>query len=290
MKTQTKIVLDRKFDVSRTASVYPTIGKAYMCPSHSFICSPRVVKTGKNYYDSLKIFTEIIGQGKLPSGAKLMTQAEGLAIERSYQKEGKDPRSAEEFKDYFAKNKDEWNAWEWTLTGLRVPKGWENGKVDKGTGKYPRIVLIGDKECGELQVPAGGGKVIVELDDVFGIPSVTKEIPWPHRGYYAHWWFNPSPDFDKISGHYDIAVGRGCGRPHNEDERCLPVDASYGRWYATSDAGFRPVQGLIPEIEVVYSNVDVEKIKREIFRKARSEFAEDLKKLPMTELMKKYRL
>ena len=152
----TSVNIDQKFDVQKAASVYQSIGKAHSIPSYSFSCSPTVIKTGKNYYDSLKILTEMIEQGELPPDSRFMTQTEGHAIERSYTQKGKDPRKADEFKDYFAKNKDKVHMWEWTSTGLRVPKGWKNGKIDTDTEKYPRIVLIGDKEVGELQVPKIG--------------------------------------------------------------------------------------------------------------------------------------
>ena len=284
MATQTGIAVNRQFDIARAVSAYPQIGRAYSKPGHSVIIHPGVIRTDKNYRDSQKVLAEMIMRGELPSDARFMSQAEGRGIERVYLMQGKDPRKADEFKDYFE------NAWECTSTGLRVPKGWENGRIDNGTGKYPRIVLEGDKKVGELQVPVGNGRVIVEYDDVFGIPIETRDIAWPHTGYYSHFWLNHNPKLDETSGHNDVAVGRGGGWRHVVDEGCLDVDALYGRFVAVSDVGFRPVRGSVPEIQVVSSNVDVEQVRQEILGKARTEFAKDVKSLPAPELVRKYKL
>ena len=290
MAVQTEIALDRQFDIPRAVSVYPQIGRAYLKPAHSVSISPRVIRTDKNYYDSQKVLAEMIERGELPSDARFMSQAKGRGIERSYLMQGKDPRKADEFKDHFGKNENNWYAWELTSTGLRVPKGWENGRVDNGTGKYPRIVLEGDKKVGELQVPVGNGRVIVEYDDVFGIPIETREIAWPHTGYYSHFWLNQNPILDEISGHYDVAVGRRGAWHHAEGGRCLYVSADSGRFDAPSHAGFRPVRGSVPEIEIVSSNVDVEQIRQKILEKARAEFVKDVNSLSAPKLAKKYQL
>jgi hypothetical protein len=151
-----------------------------------------------------------------------------------------------------------------------VPKGWENGRVDSGTGKHPRYVIeanipeavrmlregaswedIGDsfnKVVGEYQAPEGDGNVIVESEDVFGLPLETRDIPYPHKGFYAHFWLDSGPRKDKISGHHDVAVRRGCGWHRDEDERCLDIDAVWGRWGAGSGGGFHPVRGPVPEV------------------------------------------
>ena len=127
MPAQTEVSVDRAFDMQKAASVYPLIGKVYTRSSHSFSCSPTLVRTGKNYYDSLQVLAEMIERGELPADTRFMMQAEGLGIENSYKRQEKDPRKAEEFRDYFAKNRDKVYMWEWTSTGLRVPKSWENG-------------------------------------------------------------------------------------------------------------------------------------------------------------------
>ena len=318
MPAQTEIALNT-FDAPRAASVYPSIGRAYTSPSHSFSCSPTLVRTGKNYYDSLQALAEMIERGELPADTRFMTQAEGLGIENSYKRQGRDPRKAEEFKDYFAKNRDKVYMWEWTSTGLRVPKGWEKGRVDNGTNKYPRIAIetnirkaiellrggatwqdIGDslnKEVGELQVPSGGGKVIVESDEVFGIPTEARDIAFPHEGYHSHWHLNAAPELDRVSGQYDVAVGRRCVWHRDEGGRCLGVASSCGRSPAASVGGFRPVRGSVPEIDVVSSNVDVEQVRQEILGRTRTAFdlksagfATDLRRLPFPELLEKYKL
>ena len=275
MPTQTEIALNA-FEAPRATSVYPSMGKAYLRHAHSFSASPRIVRTGKSYYDSQKVLAEMIERGELPADARFMTQAEGFDIENSYKARAKDPRKAPEFDDYFARNKDKTYLWEWTSNGLRVPKGWENGRIDTD-GKYPRILLAGDKEGGEVKVPVGNGRVIVESDGVSGIPIETREIAWPHEGYHSHWHFNPSPSLDNVSCHYDVAVGRGGGWLRDEGGRCLVVDAGCGRSGAVSDDGFRPVRGSVPEIEIVSSSVDVEQVRQEILGRARAEFARDVK-------------
>ncbi|MBI4162335.1 MAG: hypothetical protein HY513_01520 [Candidatus Aenigmarchaeota archaeon] len=145
--------------------------------------------------------------------------------------QGKDPKKADEFKDHTGKGRQDY-VWGRTLTGLRVPEGWENGKKDTGTNKYPRICLIGAEEKGLIQVPEGSGKVIVECDDVFGVATEVRDVPFPHKGYNAHWYFNPSPRLDEISGHYDVAVDRGSYWHHGGDAMCLYVNANYERWDA----------------------------------------------------------
>ena len=288
MPTQTEIALNA-FEAPRATSVYPSMGKAYLRHAHSFSASPRLVRTGKRYYDSQKVLAEMIERGELPADARFMTQAEGLDIENSYKARAEDPRKAPEFDDYFGRNKDKSYLCELTLTGLRVPKGWENGRVDTD-GKYPRILLTGNKEDGEVGVPVGNGRVIVESDGVSGIPIETREIVWPHEGYHSHWHFNATPSLDKISGHYDVAVGRGGYWRLGEDEGCLNVIAYCSRSVAYSVDGFRLVRGSLPEIEIVSSNVDVEQIRQEIFGKARAEFARDVNSIPAAELARKYQL
>lgn len=140
------VAIDRKFDVQKAYSACRSTGKAYVMPSYPFEVSPAIIRTGKRYYGSLTILAEMIKRGELPEDTRFMTQLEGLTIERSYLLKGNDPAQADEFKDYFIIKNEDNELFEWTSTGLRVPKGWENGRIDSGTGKYPRIVLIDDQE------------------------------------------------------------------------------------------------------------------------------------------------
>ena len=74
MPTQTEIALNA-FEAPRATSVYPSMGKAYLRHAHSFSVSPRLVRTGKRYYDSQKVLAEMIERGELPADARFMTQA-----------------------------------------------------------------------------------------------------------------------------------------------------------------------------------------------------------------------
>ncbi len=237
----------KQIQTPQAVSVYPSLGKAYLAPARMTVASSGLVKTGKNYYDSLEQMEKMIANGELPEGTRFSTAGEELALQRKYEIQGKDPKKSDEFRDHMGKGRQGY-VWGHTLTGLRVPKGWEEGRKDTGTGKYPRIVLVGDKEVGKIQVAEGGGLVIVEFDDVFGVATEVRDLAWPHRGYNAHWYFDPNPRLDEKSGHYDVAVGRWVNWHHDEDG-CLDVDADYWRWGADSGDGFRPVQGPVPEIE-----------------------------------------
>jgi hypothetical protein len=267
MELQKNINEYRIIEVQRAVSVFPASDRAYLRPSYLLSFSPSIIRTNDNYYDSQKILIDMKETGRLPLDARFMTQAEGLAVERSYLRVGKDPRTAEEFQDYFKNNRDAWHAWEWTLTGLRVPKRWENGKVDIGTGKYPRIILIGEKEDGEIQIPGGGGKAIIEYDELYGIPIETSKTIQFYKNHYACWYFDPNPKLDEISGQYDIAIVRGGRYDHEDGLLCLIVDANCGRYHTISGSSFRPVYGEIPDTRIALSHNNVEEIKHDIFKK-----------------------
>ncbi len=161
-----------------------------------------------------------------------------------------DPRKSVVFDDLFARGPEKIYMWQWTETGLRVPKGREADRYETdahGRKYWVRIALVGDKEEGEVLVPEGNGRLAVELDEVFGIPRVTEDMNWPHKPYTTYFWFNATPDLDGTSGHYDVAVGRRSG--WHLDERCLGVVAYFRRWDAYSADGFRPVRGSLPKIE-----------------------------------------
>jgi hypothetical protein len=183
----------------------------------------------------------------------MSTAGEELAIQLALERAGKDTREAEIFNDLFARNVDKIYIWQWTETGLRVPKGRRAGKYEtdtQGRKYWIREVLEGDKVVGEILVPEGDGRLVAEWDEVFGIPRVTVENQdFPHNPYTTHFWFNATPNKDSTSGHYDVAVERRSYWHHDVDERCLDVDADYRRLDAYSNAGFRLVRGSFPEIE-----------------------------------------
>ena len=276
--SMSEVTIDRTFDLQNATAVYPSLGTAYLMQAYSFSCSPALVRTGKDCYDSWKILAEMIVYGGLPRGTRFMMPAEGLAIEDYNIRLGNDPRGAMEFREYFGigtGHKFTPCMFEWTPLVLRVPPGVKVGEADAGTGKFRRQVItmniapyldqIADRQFrrenwrdiisqvdrieGDIEVPAGGGMVIVEHNRVFGTAQEVREIPWPHKGYHSHWRFNASPRLDTVSGQYDVAVERGCYWPRGEDERCLHVYAYYSRSNAYPDDGFRPVRGSVSEIK-----------------------------------------
>lgn len=217
------------------SSSYPSIGTTYKRAGYTIEYSPALTRTDRNYYGSETL---------IPSGQRMSTAAEELAIQLGLEKVGKDPRKEAVFNDLFGRKDCTWDAWQWTDTGLRVPKGWDPTKyeTDSKDRKYwAREVLIGDKVAGEILVPEGNGRVVVEWDEVFGIPRATMDINWPHSHYTTHFWFKAKPSEGKVSGYQDVAVGRRNGWRRDEVERCLAVDANFARSDAVLGAGFRPV-------------------------------------------------
>ncbi len=208
---------------------------------------PRLVLTGKNYYDC-KTIADAQGIG-------ISASYEELAMQLAYENAGIDPGQEETFNDLFGRNEDKIYIWQWTRNGLRVPTGQEPEKYEtdkRGRKRWKRIFLEGDKEVAELWVPEGNDHVVTEWNELFGVPAATEDISWPHKPYTTHFVFNTNPKKDDISGHYDVAVGRR-GDWHPDVHRwCLGVGAGYG-WDALSYDGFRPVRGSAPKIEVVSS-------------------------------------
>ena len=199
------------------------------------------IHTGKNYYDSEKILENMVEEGRLPEGARFMLQSEAAHIAKKRREEGFKPKKMPEFSAYFKKDAAGYYLFEYTLTGVRILSKWL-GRIDKGTGKHPVQILIGDEVVDETQLPPGSGKEVITAYNKFGLPEGARVIPWPHEGYYEHWHFKLRPAKDPESGHYDLAVGRGGLWPLAE--RCLRVAADYGRWDAGSGDGFRPVVGV----------------------------------------------
>ncbi len=199
--------------------------------------SPDLVLTGKNYYDS---------QLLVPEFYRMSTAAEELAIQLGLERAGTDPREAEVFDDLFARNDSKTYMLQWTATGLRVPNGRDPNKYEtdsQGRKYFARIVLSGDNETREILVPEGNDRVVVEWDEVSGLPKTTEDIAFPHTPYTTHFLFEQEPLEDSESGHYDVAVRRGKDWRFGENGRCLEVDACYTRWAAASGTGFRPVRG-----------------------------------------------
>lgn len=298
------------FKVPSADKVYPP-HIAYSRPAYPIELSPSLIHTpGMNFYKVLEALARRIKDSELPEDTRFFLQNEGHAKAQSYRNQDKDPRNAPEFLNYFTKNRNGLYLWEWTLNALRAEKGWESGRIDSGTGKYQRLVLEPDwavlkqamKDClepgfnwkdigdslnrvaGICQVPVGNGRVIVDYEPVWGLPLETRDIPWPHEGYDEHFGFDPKPRLDEVSGHHDVAVRRRSDWHRGEDERCLYVDANWGRSGACSLSGFRPVRGLVPEINKVESNADVEQARQEAKQEERRELAARLRDAKLTDV------
>ncbi len=265
----TKPEVMEKLVMQPASSSYPTLGNAYKRAGHQIDYPPRLVRTGENYYDP---------RARIPSGQRISTAAEELAIQLGLERAGQDPIQAGVFDDLFGRNDPRWYAWQWTETGLRVPEGRKADTYEtdaKGRKYWARTVLIGNNEIGEILVPEGNNRVVVEWDEVSGLPRATEDIAWPHSPYTTHFWFNQKPSKDNKSGHYDVAVGRRSGWPHDGGEGCLGVTALFARSDAYSPDGVRPVRGSAAEVK-----------KTQIA----DEMEEDYGKIPLAEFREKYQL
>lgn len=272
--------LKERLNIPASSSNYPALGNSYKQAGYPIEYSHNLTRTGKDYYNS---------KARIPKGYRMTTAAEELAIQLELERSGADPRKANVFDDLFARNDSHTYVWQWTETGLRVPKGYKADKFEtgeQGRKYWPRIVLIGDKEIGEILVPEGGGRVAVEWDEVFGIPKTTENIDYPHNPYTTHFWFNSTPAKDDKSGNYDVAVGRGSDWRLAEDERCLGVGAGCGRWGAYSGVGFRPVRGSASGVEKELSRINPNDIERTLLEAMKK----DYRSMTFPDFLKKYEL
>ena len=210
------------------------------CSRYEIAYSKALVRNGKNYYHAIKNVDKF----------RISTAAEELCLQLSLEKAGIDPRKAEIFNDLFGRNPENSYVWQLTATGLRVPKGWENGRID-ADGTYPRIVLVFSDEVGENKIPKGGGRPVIEWNEFFGLPRSTSDNAddLAYNKHTTHFWFDPNPVRDKYTGHLDVAIERGGVWNHGNRGRCFIILADCGRWGAVSSAGFRPVYDSLHEIE-----------------------------------------
>lgn len=163
-----------------------------------------------------------------------------------------------ELSDILGNNEAHWCAEQWTITGLRVPQGLDPQHFDvdaEGRKYWRRIVLMDDKEVGEMFVPEGNNRAVSESDSVYGIPRTTidqelfvcdfSKFDAGFKGKYVvnnvRFLFNPAPESDSVSGQRDVAItycGYAC---QTEGVFGLTIDASKLRHYASANTGFRPV-------------------------------------------------
>ncbi|MBI4176950.1 MAG: hypothetical protein HY516_01135 [Candidatus Aenigmarchaeota archaeon] len=234
-------LLSKTEDMKRMI-VQPARSGHYHRTGHEIAYSPTLMATGKNYHDSRLLISQ---------GQRMSTAAEELAIQLGLERAGKDPRKAEEFSGFFRKHRAREYIRQMTLTALRVPKGrnpWKKQTDSKGRNYYAREVLIGGEVVGEFLVPEGVGHVVKEWDEVFGLPSATEYIGFPHDPYTTHFRFNPSPVRDERSGYQDAIVLRSANGPLSGDTGCLDIDAGLERSFTNSGNSVRLVSGPLPEI------------------------------------------
>ncbi len=269
MKSKSEIM--ERLVTQPASSSHPSLGASYRSAGNSIEYSSSLVRTGKNYY------------GSKPTDGRMSTAAEELALQLGLERSGKDPRQAGVFNDLFARNDSHLYIWQWTETGLRVPKGREADIYEtdgQGRKYWAREVLIGDNVVGEILVPEGNRRVVVAWDEVFGVPSATEDIAWPHNPYTTHSWFNPNLNKE------DVAVGRWGGWLRGVDGGCLAVDADVARSLASSGGGFRPVRGSLPEIEKEIATTNPTNSESISLKN----MEEDYGKMPLAEFRKKYNL
>src|SRR3989344_7702125 len=146
MPTATMHEVKERLVLQPASSTYQTLGNAYKHSGSIVKYSGSLRRTGKHYYDS---------KAEIPEGMRMSTAAEELAIQLALERAGKDPRKAETFDDLFGRNSGCSYGFQFTETGLRVPKGRKAGKYEtdaQGRKYWVRIVLDGYKEVGEVPV------------------------------------------------------------------------------------------------------------------------------------------
>ncbi len=243
--------------------------------TYSLQHSPRLVRTRADFYDTVIAAVRMTDPEMLASGLYLSPPSAGEeeAVYRKISPGAKKLEDVEELRDYFANNNEGWYAWNWNTTGLRFRKADLRKPYNVGdkitvevieTDITPYLSQIADPKFtrenwrdiidkvnrvkGELAVPYCRGHVIREMHPIFGIFTEVEPTTEHKASFALHGWFRENLDMphDPISGHYDVAVGRWGGWRH--DEGCLDVGADFGRWFASSDGGFRPVvRGSRPE-------------------------------------------
>jgi len=273
---------NRRIIIPAASSVYQLLGVACDRPQYEIEYSEELIRQYGH------------GEIKIPKGFRISTAAEELAIQHALEKNDNDPRDAVAYNDIFGRNEERfdnnngWHALLLTETRLRVPIGWENGRYEtdeKGRKYWPRIVLIGDEEVGEVSIPEGNGRVIMELDEVFGLPKITEEDSPKYR-LDSHFWFKTEPGmFFKTKKYEDdiIALKRG---PQFKERIDMYADFMYAHGKSYEDDGYRLVKGSMPTIAKETSRTSPLLLKEAILKQLKKDF----KNIPFPEFQKKYNL
>ncbi len=210
-------------------------------PEYMLEYNQRIIRSGQNRPG----YTAAV-----PEGFKVSSAEEEMRILLESRERGQRPLDSIAYADLFGKNG--YYAGLRTRTGLRVPKGWENGRCQRnarGDREFPRILLEGNEEKEEVLVPMGRGWFVAEWNDN-GIPRVTVDnailygidVYKIHRSncpYFVHWWFAEDKDEVVVELH----------PPFGNNTYELDFDAAFWHLYPRSNADFRPVRVFLSEEE-----------------------------------------
>ena len=208
-----------------------TIPKTSQHPEYILEYDEHLKRTGMDYPKSLRGF----GKGFMVSSSE-----DEMRILLELKERGQDPRGAAAYADIFHRN--DYCAWQWTRTWLKVPKGWENGRYQTnatGDREYPRIAIDGERETDTVLVPEGHGRVIVDWHEN-GIPRITR-LPNPLQETCFYCW--------RFSEQGNSAVALTAEGPYNQGWH-LCFDARYWRSGGVDfDYAFRPVKIILTDEE-----------------------------------------
>lgn len=223
----------KKLNIRSASSSYPTLGTEYGSPGYTIRYLIDLLETRKHYR------YEPGDENEIGEGFRISTAAEELAIQRFLEGQFREPRKSAAFRDTL-------RTCQWTATSLRVPKSYDSEKYEtdaKGRKYFPRIVLEFGEEKGEILVPEGDGRVIVEWDPVFGTPRVTSNNynDMRYGNHTTHFKFNPDPPKDPRTKEYDLPIVLGNTGFIHGHEGCLDLIASNINWIKHSPGGVRPV-------------------------------------------------
>jgi hypothetical protein len=205
-------------------------------PEYMLEYNQRIIRSGQNRPGHIIDVQE---------GFTASSAEEEMRILLESRERGQRPMDSIAYADLFGKNG--YYAGQRTRTGLRVPKGWENGRCQRnarGDKEYPRILLIGNEENDDVLVPDGRGWFVAEWNDN-GIPRVTvnnailfgTDVYKIHRSncpYFVHWWFNEKKSEVPVTLHVQFG--------NNSYE--LDFDAAFEHHLVSA---FRPVRVFLTE-------------------------------------------
>ncbi len=241
--------LENEARLKPASSIYPELGVKYNHNGSIINYSSGLISINDDYW-KCKYYCD----SNFPEEITFSTVAEELVILHEIEKKGSVPCESNVYRDVFGRNIQKSHMSLLTLTALRVPDGIpENEYVtDKHGRKYwPRTILLGDQEQGDILVPEGNGRVVTEWDEVFGIPKTTsdRESDKNNNEYSVYFDFKLSPIENYMSGKKDVAVTLEALQYPINSKACICLTAISERTEVEPFSGLRPVKGLLPKIE-----------------------------------------